>query len=136
MGENMRFYNSIGVSSSTMGKPIPDGKKLQEEAYYVCNAKLMRLSVPLVPSSCLDVSPDGSELQEQAFYAVTRHMQERDIMICVDLSHPSFDGFLRPSGICAALDRICRQEEPSLFSEYSVNLEELSDSSATSPCES
>lgn len=102
MCENMRFDNSIGVSSSTMEKSLPDGKKLQE----------------------------------QVFYAVTRHMQERDILICVDLSHPSFDGFLRPSGICAALDRICRQEEPSLFSEYSVNLDELSDSSATSPCES
>lgn len=143
MGENRRFDNSIGVSSSTMEKSLPDGRKQQEMADIVCHAKLVRLSVPLVPSSCLDVLSDigklrqgGMELQKNVFYSVKRHMHEQDILLCVDLSHPSFDAFLRPSGICAALDRICQQEEPSLFSEYSVNLNELSDSSAASPCES
>lgn len=64
MGEDRRFDNSIGVSSSTMEKSLPDGRKWQEMADYVCNAKPMRLSVPLVPSSCMDVLSNLSEFSD------------------------------------------------------------------------
>ena len=72
MGDNRRFDNSIGVCASTTGKPLPDGRKLQEWAYYVCHAKPMRLYVPLVPSSCLDALSNLSEYSDNSQYCQNR----------------------------------------------------------------
>ena len=72
MGDIRLFSDSLGISLSTIRKPLPDGRKLQEWAYYVCHAKPMRLSVPLVPPSCLDVPSNLSEFSDNSQYNQNR----------------------------------------------------------------
>lgn len=96
MGDKRRFDNSIGICASTTGKPLPDGRKLQEGAWY------------------------AHQQEASVFYGAECHFD------LVEL-HRVLNEILYGQD---------EQEKPSLFSEYSVNLDELSDSSATSPYES